>query len=126
VPKTLTMTFRRSDYTQRGCLEYSWVPEGKRRVIVLNPGTPQHVQTDTLPDDVVATHVQVYVLNNGRAGTVNWQFPPGPPRPGLIVDALVDVYAPAKARGTVYYAGGATVSDDRPLGESTQKCPSGL
>ena len=44
-------------------LEYSYVPEGKRRTILLRAGQQEHIQIDTVPDDLEASHVQVYTFN---------------------------------------------------------------
>jgi hypothetical protein len=58
----ITMDFWRDDYAGPACPEYSYVPEGKRRTIQLRPGQQEAIQTDIVPDDLKASHVQVYTL----------------------------------------------------------------
>ncbi len=125
MPRTLTMTFRRADYRGAACLEYSWVPEGKRRTLILAPGVRELANADSVSG--AASHVQVYVLNNNnRASTEMWQFPPGPPRPHELTAALIDVRAPLEAIGTAFYAGGPSASDVRQLDDYGRKCPAEL
>jgi hypothetical protein len=67
----ITIDFWRDDYVDGACLEYSYVPEGKRRTLLLKPGQQEASQTDTVPDDLEASQVQVYTLtNNGQPGHV--------------------------------------------------------
>jgi hypothetical protein len=75
----ITMDFWRDDHTGPACLEYSYVPEGKRRIIQLRPGQQEAIQADTVPDDLKPSHVQVYTLTNNDTVSLDmWQFPPGP------------------------------------------------
>ena len=60
----ITMDFWRDDHTGPACLEYSYVPEGKRRTIQLRPGQQEAIQDDTVPDELKPSHVQVYTLTN--------------------------------------------------------------
>ena len=60
----ITMDFWRDDFSGPACLEYSYVPEGKRRTIQLRAGQQEAVQIDTVPDDLKASSVQVYTLTN--------------------------------------------------------------
>jgi hypothetical protein len=125
MPTTATMTFRRTDYSGRGCLEYSWVPEGKRRIIILEPGQAQHTQIDTVPDNLKISQVQVYVLNNGELSTATWQFPPGPPYAHPVATASVSVMA-KEAVGSVQYTDGTKAEDTRHLDAYPRQCPTGL
>lgn len=104
--KPVTINFTRDEYQDAACLEYSWVPEGKRRVIQLHPGDRTGTQTDSVADDLHPSHVQVYTLNsNNRVGLTMWQFPtiPGPE----IGKAFVNVIqARLEAIGEVQYDDG--------------------
>jgi len=122
---TATMTFRRTDYSGRGCLEYSWVPEGKRRIIILGPGQAEHTQADTVPDNLKISQVQVYVLSNDELSTEMWQFPPGPPHTHPVTTASVSVLA-KEAVGTVQYTDGTQAADTRHLDAYPRKCPTGF
>jgi len=123
---TVTMEFWRDEYLQGGaCLEYSWVPEGLRRVIVLGAGQQQGASVDDV-DDV--SHVQVYVTRNDEpvASLENWQFPPGGPGPAPIERARVELHVrDMVAHGTVWYLDGTTVSDSRELEPVPRPCPTG-
>ena len=125
MPKMLTMKFWRDDYTEGACLEYSWVPEGVRRVITLDPGQQAGDRTDPVSDDLKPSHVQVYrLVNNKRVSTEMWQFPPGPPYTDPVDGATVEVYeGRLEAVGTVRYADGSTASDTRPLDPFPRPCP---
>lgn len=125
MPKAITMTFWREDYTGRGCLEFSWVPEGHRHVIVLPPRQQMGSETYTIPDDLNPSHVQVYRLdNNNLVSTEMWMFPPGPPYPHPVDWAEVRVYDHNReANGTVHYADGTAASDRRPLDPFGRPCP---
>lgn len=125
MPKTVTMKFWRDDYSGPACLEYSWVPEGVRRVIQLPPGQQAGDRTDPIADDLDPSHVQVYRLdNNTRVSTEQWQFPPGPPYSAPVDGATVEVYqARLEAVGTVHYADGSTAADTRRLDPIPRPCP---
>ena len=122
----VTMTFRREDYRGRGCLEYSWVPEGKRHDIVLAAGEATDSEHDHVPQDIHPSHVQVYALTNGKMTSPPWQFPPGPPSAHEIVSATVVVAASGKVTGTVEYVDGRHTSGNTRLDGIWRKCPTGL
>lgn len=125
--KTVTMRYWRENPTGPACLEYSWVPEGKRRDILLNPGMREGSSSDSISATLNPSHVQVYVLvNNFNESTEMWQFPPGPPYSSPIVSASVEVYTGLKAVGKVTYADGTTASDTHMLDPVPRKCPTGL
>jgi len=110
----LTMIFWRDRYDEPGYLEYSWVPEGKRRTIDLAPGEQEGSRSDPGPTD--ASHVQVYRLSNGRLAIQDWQFPPGPPYKSPVIAAIVQVIERTmEAVGIVHYADGTNATDRRPL-----------
>jgi hypothetical protein len=122
---SVTMNFSRDDASGQGCLEYSWVPEGKRRVIILPPGTASGSQKDAISSTLNPSHVEVYRLdNNGSASTEKWQFPPGPPHTSPIDEATIVVSSAAMtADGTVVYTDGKTNGDKRILDAQGRPCP---
>ncbi len=117
------MVFKRDLYKGKGCLEYSWVPEGKRRVITLNPDIKEGVGEG--PTSNEASHVQVYALTNGLYGLKEWQFPKGSPTSSQVVSAMVELKE-LEAIGTVFYADGSSATDKRGLQPVHIKCPSAL
>lgn len=124
---TMEMTFRRDIYSSRACLEYSWVPEGKRRTIFLDVGQQVGSSNDQVSDTLHPSHVQVYSLsNNEQWSTEGWQFPEGPPQGTDVVRATVEIsQTNHKVVGTVYYAGGTSASYSVPLDEVARPCPEG-
>ena len=111
--RRITMRFVRDVFTGPACLEYSWVPEGKRHTILLDPGQPEGFRTDPIADDIHPSFVQVYRLsNNQRTSLEMWQFPKGPPPHGSDVDrAEVEVHeSTMEAVGTVFYTDGTSAS----------------
>jgi IPT/TIG domain len=114
------MIFKRDLYKVNGCLEYSWVSEGKRRVIQLNPNVKEGEGDGPMAKD--ASHVQVYALSNGLYGLKEWQFPSGPPYPSPIVRAIVDVKE-TEAVGTVFYQDQSSATDTKALVAMPVKCP---
>lgn len=122
----VVMEFWRVAYEGTACLEYSWVPAGLRRVIVLSPGQQEGVSHDTV--EVEPSHVQVYVTTNEAplASLVKWQFPPGGPHTAPIVRARVELHTiEMVARGTVWFKDGTSVTDSKPLEHVPRPCPSG-
>src|SRR5690349_21406541 len=121
----ITMDFWRDDYNDRACLEYSYVPEGKRRTLLLKAGQQEAVQTDTIPEDLKPSHVQVYTLtNNGEISLDMWQFPPGPPHDLPVVGAQVSVLQERMvAAGAVTYSDATVDSGSAPLDLYPRPCP---
>ena len=121
------MKFRRDKFTGPACLEYSWVPEGKRHVILLRPGQQEGSRTDQIPDTLKPSHVQVYRLdNNKEVSAEQWQFPPGPPHPAPVASASVEVHQlQMEAVGTVYYTDGTIATGKHPLDPMSRPCPEG-
>lgn len=121
----ITMDFWRDDYSGPACLEYSYVPEGKRRTILLKPGEQEAIQTDTVSDDLNPSHVQVYTLtNNGVVSLSMLQFPPGPPYALPVVGAQVSVLqARMVAAGMVTYSDSTVNSGSAPLDPYPRPCP---
>jgi IPT/TIG domain len=119
-PPRSNMVFKRDLYKGTGCLEYSWVSEGKRRVIQLNPNIQEGEGDGPMAKD--ASHVQVYALSNGLYGVKEWQFPSGPPHPSPVVRAVVEVKQ-TEAVGTVFYQDQSYASDTKALVPMPVKCP---
>jgi hypothetical protein len=121
----ITMDFWRDDSVDRACLEYSYVPEGKRRTLLLKPGQQEAIQTDTVPDDLEPSQVQVYTLtNNGAVSLDMWQFPPGPPHALPVVSAQVSVLQERMvAAGMVTYSDSTVNSGSAPLHPYSRPCP---
>ena len=119
-PPKSNMVFKRSLYKGKGCLEYSWVPEGKRRLIQLNPDVKEREGDGPTAKD--ASHVQVYALSNGLYGVKDWQFPSGSPHPSPVVRAIVEVKE-TEAVGTVYYQDHSSARDTTALLPMPVKCP---
>jgi IPT/TIG domain len=118
-PKT-NLEFKRDLYNGKGCLEYSWVAEGKRRLIQLNAGTREgEGQGPTAKD---ASHVQVYALTNGQYSLKDWQFPSGPPHASPVVGAMVEV-KDVEAVGTVFYQDRSSATDRKALVPMPVTCP---
>ena len=123
----VTMKLWRDDFHRCACMEYSYVPEGFRRVIQLTPTQQAGTHVDVVPDGTLPSRIQVYTLNNNNlVGTVNWNFPMNtPPPPGVpIVSASVEVYqAQMYAVGTVNYADGTTIAEKLRLDDKAPHCP---
>ncbi|MCC6153638.1 MAG: hypothetical protein IT367_07755 [Candidatus Hydrogenedentes bacterium] len=124
MPQRIRMKFWRDDYSNCGCLEYSYVPQGFRRVIRLVGSQQDGTCTDVLPDGTNPSLVQVYTLNNNnRAGTAMWMFPAAPYN-GVIESVSVEVLqATMVAIGKVYYADGHIETDIHQLNNHPPHCP---
>lgn len=122
MPTNITMVFWRDSTIGPACLEYSWVPQGTRRLIRLPLGLDEDARTDPAPEK--ASHVQVYRLVSNRVGTDTWQFPAGPPYKSRVVYASIQVFEErGQVVGTVYYADGSSASDTRALKADHLPCP---
>jgi hypothetical protein len=116
------MKFTRDLHTGKACLEYSWVSEGQRRLIQLNPNIKEGKGEGPTAKD--ASHVQVYALTNGQYSLKDWQFPPGPPHGSPVVSATVEVRE-IEAVGTVYYQDRSSATDRKALVPMPLICPAG-
>jgi hypothetical protein len=122
MPTNITMVFCRDSTIGPACLEYSWVPQGSRRLIRLPQGLDEDARTDPAPEK--ASHVQVYRLVSNRVGTDTWQFPAGPPYKSRVVYASIQVFEErGQVVGTVYFADGTSASDTRSLKADHLPCP---
>lgn len=116
------MEFTRDLSNGRGCLEYSWGSQGKRRLIQLNPNTKEGAGEGPMADD--ASHVQVYALTNGQYGLKEWQFPSGPAPRAPVVGATVELNE-IEAVGTVFYGDRSSATETKALLPMPVKCPTG-
>jgi hypothetical protein len=121
MPKRITISLWRDNSNGPAYLEYSWVPEGKRHTVQLRAGQQEGSETDSIPDNLKPSHVQMYRLTNNETVSVDmWQVPPGPPHALPVESAKVDVFQMREeAVGVVRYtdgtsAAGATVLDNYP------------
>jgi IPT/TIG domain-containing protein len=119
-PVKRNMLLTRDLYKGKACLEYSWVPEGKRRVVQLNPNVKEREGEGPSAND--ASHVQVYALSNGLYGLTDWQFPSGPPHASPVMRASVEVKE-TEAVGTVFYHDRSSASDRKALVPMPVMCP---
>ena len=105
---TLVFSCCPSEGQSGSCIEYSWVPTGRRHTIKLSQGGPSGARTDP---DAAVTMVQVYSLRHGRYGqaqTANgWMFPAGPPPQGKALAGAVVHVVGSIAYGYGLYDDGA-------------------
>ena len=114
--KYRTMVFWRDVFDGTARVEYSWVPEGIRKDITIPQPRDENSRMDQVSDDI--TQVQVYRLDIGDFGTIDWQFPSGPPHTYPVISAAVQIFVRrGVAIGTVQYADGTTATDTRQLGK---------
>lgn len=115
----------RGDPTGRACLEYSYIPQGLRRTLWLNPGIPMDRRPDSLPPGLHPTHVHIHTLDNHQqTSTATWQLPPGPAHPSPIADVSVHLdLVRAVAIATLVYTDGHKVTDERALDPFGRECP---
>ena len=121
----ITMKLWRDVYNGPASMQYSWVPEGKRRMIQLSAGQQTDIRTDTVDDDLDASHVQIYCLDNdGAVSTAIWQFPLGPPNPWRLTGATVEIFEDTgEVLGTAEFLGHDPLSDKHQLENVPRKCP---
>lgn len=123
--KKLRMSFWRDNYKGPGCLEYSWIPEGVRRNINLDPGIQEGYSNDTVDDELNPSHVQVYVATNNDSASIEmWQFPAGPPKKSPIASAVVLFFEEAnRIVGVAFYEDGSIGADSAKLDAYGRPCP---
>jgi hypothetical protein len=121
----ISMTFLRDVYDSHACLEYSWVPEGLRHHILLNPGQQQGDKTDPIASGVNPSGIQIYVLNNNdRVSLEIPYFPKGAPHGVILQSAIVEVLEQRmEVVGTAYYADGSVVKQNLVLEPKGRPCP---
>lgn len=118
----ITMIFWRDTDIGPACLEYSWVPQGVRKLIQLPPLEDEDSRKDPALPNI--SQVQVYRLVSDRLGVDTWQFPAGPPPNSRIIYATIQVFENRKyVLGTAYYADGSSTADFRPLKTDPLPCP---
>jgi hypothetical protein len=112
-----------NDGPDQACLEYSWVSEGKRRLIQTAAG--QHAATRIDVGSIGdASHVQIYAVASGKFGT-SCQFPLGPHSGGIrgAIVHLVSNQGHSELIGTAYYADGTSVTNRFQLQTPSVPCP---
>jgi len=119
-PPKWSMIFTRDLDKGKACMEYSWVSEGKRRVIHLEQNVKEGEGDGPTVRD--ASHVQVYALTNGQYSLKEWQFPPGPPHSSPVIGATIELKE-VEAVGTVYYQDQTSATDTKALAPMPVKCP---
>ena len=122
LPVKTHMEFKRDLYNGKGCLEYSWGSEQKRRLIQLNPSAKEGAGEGPVAND--ASQVQVYALTNGQYSLKEWQFPSGPPHPSPVVGAIVELKE-IEAVGTVFYEDRSSATNTKALVPMPLRCPAG-
>ena len=92
---------------------------------MLRPGEQEKTETDSIPDTIKPSHVQVYrLVTNLKVSTEKWQFPSGPPHGTPLVAGKVEVFTRRlEANGNVAYADGTTASDKHKLDPFPRPCP---
>lgn len=121
-PVITSMEFKRDLFNGKGCLEYSWGSEGKRRLIELNPSMKEGGGEGPVAND--ASRVQVHALTNGQYSLKDWQFPSSPSHASPIVGATVELKE-IDAVATVFYQDRSSATDTKPLVPMAVKCPGG-
>jgi hypothetical protein len=117
-----SLTLLRDDDHLPACIEYSWVPTGKRHPIQLAPGQSQDSQSY---DYQSATNVQIYVATIGDESIANWQIPIRGEK--QILHAVIALSVRARRLfGTVFYEDGTSFQDQIELQHERRKCPTGL
>jgi hypothetical protein len=117
-----TMVFWRDNSDGPACVEYSWLPQGVRRVILLDSTEDEGNRSDTTDTDI--SHVQVYRLASNERGADGWQFPPGPPYSSPVIYGAIEVFEQRmEVVGTVHYADGTSRRDTYALKTRALPCP---
>jgi hypothetical protein len=120
-PPKNNMIFKRDIYNGKGCLEYSWASEDKRRSIQLTPSIKEGEGQGPMAKG--ASSVQVYAITNGQYSLKEWQIPSGPPHPSPIVSAVVELKE-IEAVATVFYQDRSSAVDTKALVPMPVNCPS--
>lgn len=126
--KIVTLVFRRDDDHGRGCIEFSWIPTGQRRHIILMPGVSQGSDTFSYPFDPTDPRImQIYVLNNEGRGPLsieNVQYPGGTGTTSPIFLGVAEVFESQRVlRLTFHCEDGSTVQNWVALEPELRHCP---
>jgi hypothetical protein len=119
-PAKSNLVFKRDIYSGKGCLEYSWVSEDKRRLIQLNPS--MKAGEGEGPSSKGASSLKVHALTNGPYSLKDWQFPSGPPHPSPIASAVVELKE-IEAVATVFYKDRSSTVETKALVPMPVSCP---
>ena len=123
MPNQRSMTILRDNFVrERGCVEFSWVPTGKRLNIILPPGQQQGSNSVTTNS---ATNVQIYVLTQETKSLESWQFPPvGQKQIAAAVISVREAQAPhGLVEAVVFYEDGSSENFRKELENKERKCP---
>jgi len=126
--KSVALLFRRDDARGRGCIEFSWIPTGQRRHVILMPGISQGSDTFSYPFDPTDPRImQLYVLNNEGKGPLsieNVQYPGGTGTASPIFLAVAEVFESQHVlRLTFHCEDGSTVQNWASLEPVLRHCP---
>jgi hypothetical protein len=118
--KNCAILFGRDDPAAgSACLEYSWVPTGRRMTLQLPLGQNVASRVDQVDTDI--TQLQVYSLVDGNLGISNvWYLPPNPDK--SIAFATIYVSG-GEVVGTEQFTDGTSVQDKRLLKSNPLPCP---
>jgi hypothetical protein len=121
IPPQGKMKFLRDTDKGFACLEYSWIPEGKRYVIRLSPGQMEGEGTGPTSKD--ASDIQVYRLSiDPESGLRDWNFPLEGPYPSRLVAGEINVSG-KEAIGTAQYKNGTNMMKKHQLTQPAPVCP---
>jgi hypothetical protein len=119
MPDQRSLTILRDNVTEGGCIEFSWVPTGKRIPIVLPAGQRQGTSVVTTDE---ATNVQVYVLTQGRKSLASWQFP-AVGKKQLVSASIAVREAQNVVDAVAFYEDGSHEAFSRKLENEHRMCP---
>ncbi len=115
------IVFGRDNLAGSACLEYSWVPTGRRMQLQLPHG--QHVASRVDQVDTDIAELQVYSLVDGNLGITSiWYLPSLPSPPRSIAFATIYV-SRGQVVGTEQFTDGTIVQDRRLLQRDPLPCP---
>jgi hypothetical protein len=119
IKKNCVMVFGRDDPGAPACLEYSWVPIGKRIPLLLPHDQNVVSHLDQVDTDI--SQVQVYRLVDGNVGTDTWYLSPAEKNKSIVYATIY--VARGQVVATQYFADGTSVTDARLLKSNPLPCP---
>jgi len=122
----ITMHFF-NDGPYPACLEYSYIPSGKRRSLQLSQGQHAITRVDQLEPEEIYSLVQVYSVQTEQSGA-SWNcFPSTGARNSPLVVVIFRLHhANREVVATAYYEDGTDYSETSELVPTSIECPSGL
>jgi len=102
------------------CLQYSWVPEGRRRSVGVPVGEMQSTARDEVDVELNVSFVEVYVLNVPDGSIGHWQFPDVAAgrrivRASVVLSDVTWDGTPRTVTGTAYFSDGSEAASTREL-----------